>query len=92
MFGTLGGIAVPVAFAAMTIPTTLGFVWIFAHSMDMAIYVTNIVALIGLAIAVDYSMLVVFRFREELARTDDVARGAAARRWPPPGGRRCSPG
>ncbi|HKH16102.1 MAG TPA: MMPL family transporter [Solirubrobacteraceae bacterium] len=72
MFGTLGGIAVPVAFAAMTIPVTLGFVWIFAHVMDMAIYVTNIVALIGLAIAVDYSMLVVFRFREELAHTEDA--------------------
>jgi uncharacterized membrane protein YdfJ with MMPL/SSD domain len=71
MFGTLGGIAVPVVFAAMTIPTTLGFVWLIAHVMDMAIYVTNIVALIGLAIAVDYSMLVVFRYREELARADD---------------------
>ena len=71
MFGTLGGIAVPVAFAAMTIPVTLGFVWVFAHVMEMAIYVTNIVALIGLAIAVDYSMLVVFRFREELAHTED---------------------
>ena len=66
MFGTLGGIAVPIAFAAVTIPTTLGLVWIAAHVMEMAIYVTNIVALIGLAIAVDYSMLVVFRFREEL--------------------------
>jgi RND superfamily putative drug exporter len=72
MFGTLGGIAVPFAFAAVTIPTTLGLVWIFAHLMDMAIYVTNIVALIGLAIAVDYSMLVVFRYREELARSDDA--------------------
>src|SRR3954468_56348 len=72
MFGTIGGIAVPILFAAVTIPTTLGLVWIVAHLMDMAIYVTNIVALIGLAIAVDYSMLVVFRFREELARTDDV--------------------
>src|SRR3954469_10430495 len=71
MFGTLGGIAVPVAFAAMTIPVTLGFVWIFAHLMDMALYVTNLVALIGLAIAVDYSMLVVFRFREELAHEED---------------------
>src|SRR4051812_29375980 len=72
MFGTLGGIAVPFAFAAVTIPTTLGLVWICAHLMEMAIYVTNIVALIGFAIAVDYSMLVVFRFREELARTDDT--------------------
>ncbi len=71
MFGTLGGIFVPVVFALVTIPTTLGFVWIFANLMEMAIYVTNIVALIGLAIAVDYSMLVVFRYREELAHTED---------------------
>jgi RND superfamily putative drug exporter len=71
MFGTLGGIAVPFVFAAISIPTTLGFVWIFAHTMDMAIYVTNIVTLIGFAIAIDYSMLVVFRFREELALNDD---------------------
>jgi RND superfamily putative drug exporter len=78
MFGTLGGIAVPFAFAAVTIPTTLGLVWIAAHLMEMAIYVTNIVALIGFAIAVDYSMLVVFRYREELARNDD-ARAALER-------------
>ena len=45
--------------------------------MDMAIYVTNIVTLIGFAIAIDYSMLVVFRYREELAR----ARRPARRRW-----------
>ncbi|MEN3285107.1 MAG: putative drug exporter of the superfamily, partial [Solirubrobacteraceae bacterium] len=71
MFGTLGGVVVPVVFAAVSIPTTLGLVWIFAHTMDMAIYVTNIVTLIGFAIAIDYSMLVVFRFREELALHDD---------------------
>ncbi len=68
MFGTLAGIAVPLAFAAVTIPSTLGAVWVVAHFMDMAIYVTNIVTLIGLAIAIDYSMLVVFRYREELTR------------------------
>ena len=32
----------------------------------MAIYVTNLVTLIGIAIAIDYSLLVVYRFREEL--------------------------
>jgi RND superfamily putative drug exporter len=71
MFGTLGGIVVPFVFALISIPTTLGFVWIFAHTMDMAVYVTNIVTLIGFAIAIDYSMLVVFRFREELALYDE---------------------
>jgi RND superfamily putative drug exporter len=72
MFGTLVAIGIPLAFALVTIPSTLGAVWIIAHFMDMAVYVTNIVTLIGFAIAVDYSMLVVFRFREELARQESV--------------------
>jgi uncharacterized membrane protein YdfJ with MMPL/SSD domain len=71
MFGTVGGIAVPLVFAFVTIPITLGFVWVFAHVMDMAVYVTNIVTLIGFAIAIDYSMLIVFRFREDLELHDD---------------------
>ncbi|MFN2617604.1 MAG: MMPL family transporter, partial [Thermoleophilaceae bacterium] len=71
MFATLGGIAVPFVFALVTIPPTLGIVWVFAHFMDMAVYVTNIVTLIGFAIAIDYSMLVVFRYREELERHED---------------------
>src|SRR5256714_901018 len=72
MFGTLAGMAVPLVFALITIPTTLGFVWIFANFIDMAIYVQNIVTLIGFAIAVDYSMLVVLRFREELERQENA--------------------
>jgi RND superfamily putative drug exporter len=78
MLGTLGAIAVPLAFAFVSIPVTLGFVWIFANFIDMATYVQNIVTLIGLAIAIDYSMLVVFRYREELAAGGD-AHNALAR-------------
>ncbi len=33
----------------------------------MVAYVTNLVELIGLALAIDYSLLIVHRFREELA-------------------------
>jgi uncharacterized membrane protein YdfJ with MMPL/SSD domain len=71
MFGTLGGAVIPLVFAATTIPTTLGIVWILAHYTDMAIYVENIVTLIGLAIAIDYSMLIVFRYREQLDAGDE---------------------
>jgi RND superfamily putative drug exporter len=67
MFGTIGAVVVPFAFALATLPTTLGLVWVVAHFGNMAQYVTNIVTLIGLAIAIDYSMLVVFRFREQLS-------------------------
>jgi RND superfamily putative drug exporter len=66
MFGTLGAVIVPFLFAFATIPTTLGLVWIIAHLGNTAEYVTNIVTLIGFAIAIDYSMLVVFRYREQL--------------------------
>ena len=74
MFGTVGGIIVPLVFAAVTIPITLGLVWVLAHAMTTATYVENIVTLIGLAIAIDYSMLVVFRYREELERHDGAKR------------------
>src|SRR5207248_10591922 len=66
---------IPFVFAAASITGTLGIVFIVAHHLTMATYVTNLVQLIGLGIAVDYSLLIVYRFREELARggsKDDV--------------------
>ncbi len=72
MFGTLGAVIVPLIFVLATLPTTLGLVWVIAHFGSTAQYVTNIVTLIGLGIAIDYSMLVVFRFREELSSGEQV--------------------
>jgi putative drug exporter of the RND superfamily len=67
VFGTLAFL-LPFAFALFTIPTTLGIVWIFANFMELTTYLTNLVSLIGIGIALDYSLLVVHRFREELAK------------------------
>ena len=66
-FGTLAFL-LPAVFALFTIPTTLGIVWIFANFMELTTYLTNLVSLIGLGIAIDYSLLIVYRFREELAK------------------------
>ncbi len=68
VFGLSLAATIPLLFAAATITATLGIVFIVAHYMTMATYVTNLVQLIGLGIAVDYSLLIVYRFREELAR------------------------
>ena len=65
VFGTLAFL-VPFIFAAFTIPATLGIIWIFANFMELTTYLQNLVMLIGLGIAVDYSLLVVYRYREEL--------------------------
>src|SRR2546421_707590 len=72
VFGLSWAVTMPLLFAASTIMGTLGAVYIFAHYVTMATYVTNLVQLIGLGIAIDYSLLVVYRFREELARNGSV--------------------
>jgi RND superfamily putative drug exporter len=71
IFGTLLAPLVPVLLALATVPTALGVVWVIAHFMDMAIYITNLVSLIGIGIAIDYSLLVVYRFREEMLRLQE---------------------
>jgi RND superfamily putative drug exporter len=64
VFGTLS-VLLPLVFALVAIPTTLAIVWIFANFMELSTYLENMVMLIGLGIAVDYSLLIVYRFREE---------------------------
>jgi RND superfamily putative drug exporter len=68
VFGLSFAATIPFLFAAATITGTLGIVYIVAHYMTMATYVTNLVQLIGLGIAIDYSLLIVYRFREELGK------------------------
>ena len=64
-FGTLAFL-LPFLFSLVTIPTTLAIVWIFANFMELSTYLQNLVTLIGLGIAIDYSLLVVHRYREEV--------------------------
>jgi RND superfamily putative drug exporter len=76
-FGTLAFL-IPFMFAASAIPVTLGIIWIFANYMELTTYLQNLVMLIGLGISVDYSLLVVHRYREELhsgkSKADAIAR------------------
>jgi uncharacterized membrane protein YdfJ with MMPL/SSD domain len=64
VFGTLSFL-LPFMLAAVAIPVTLACVWVFANFMTLSTYLTNMVTLIGLGIAVDYSLLMVYRYREE---------------------------
>jgi uncharacterized membrane protein YdfJ with MMPL/SSD domain len=75
VFGLSPAALIPFVFAACTITGALAAVYALAHALSMVTYVTNLVELIGLGLAIDYSLLVVYRFREELAAgrpTDDA--------------------
>ena len=65
MLGFSWAAAIPLIFAAMTISVTLGSVFLLAQKFLMVLYIPNIVELIGLGLAIDYSLLIVTRFRQE---------------------------
>ena len=67
VFGT-GSAFLPFLFAAFTIPPALGVAWGLAHVLDLSNYLLNMVMMIGLGIAIDYSLLVVNRYRDERRR------------------------
>ncbi len=77
VFGTLAFL-LPFIFAIAAIPATLGIIWIFANFLELTTYLQNLVMLIGFGIAIDYSLLIVHRFREEISsgrsREDAVVR------------------
>ena len=64
VFGT-GSALLPFLFAAATIPPALGIAWAAAHLLELSDYLRNMVLMIGLGIAIDYSLLVVNRYRDE---------------------------
>jgi uncharacterized membrane protein YdfJ with MMPL/SSD domain len=68
VLGLSPAVLLPFAIAVCTISATLVAVYVAAHELSMVTYVTNLVVLIGFALAVDYSLLIVFRFREEVGR------------------------
>ncbi len=63
---------IPYLVAAATTAGTLGVVFLLAHHFLMVLYVPNVVELVGLALAIDYSLFIVHRFRTEVNR-DGVA-------------------
>ena len=68
-------VLIPLLFAACTIAVTLGIVNLVARATTTGTYVPSLVEILGLALAIDYSLLVVHRFREERAMgaaTDDA--------------------
>ena len=63
-----GSALLPFVVAVATIPTSLGLAWIVAHYLQLSNYLLNMASMIGLAVAIDYSLLVVHRYRDERRR------------------------
>lgn len=65
VFGSLVGAAVPLAVGALSVAAVIGLLWLVAHVLDMSIFVLNLTTMLGLGLAIDYSLFMTSRFREE---------------------------
>lgn len=74
ILGICWAVLVPFLVAAGTTAGALAVIYLLAHHFLMVLYVPNVIELIGFALAIDYSLLVVHRFRHELTfDSSDVA-------------------
>src|SRR6058998_443467 len=67
-FGALVAAALPVLVGLLAITIALGLVTLAARYTPMSVFVLNITTMVGLGVGIDYSLLIVTRFREELNR------------------------
>jgi len=66
VFGSLVSAALPVVTGGMAVTVTLGGMYLIARATSMSIFAMNSATLLGLAVAIDYALFMVSRFREEL--------------------------
>ena len=81
VFGTVLAAMLPLGVGMLAVVGGIAATFALSHTTDVSQYALNIVTLIGLGVAIDYSLFIVNRFREELARgltvEDAVARSMA---------------
>jgi RND superfamily putative drug exporter len=79
VFGSLAAAALPLALGFASVLVTGALIYALSLAMDMSVFVTNMASMVGIGVAVDYSLFVLARYREEIraGRERDDARAAA---------------
>ena len=72
VFGTLPAVLMPLVVAVAAILNTFTLVWVLTYITNVSVIVQFLIALVGLGVAIDYALLMIFRFRDELREGNDV--------------------
>jgi RND superfamily putative drug exporter len=65
-FGGLVAASIPLMIGVITILTTMGILYFFGLFTNLSIFVLNVVPMIGLALSIDFALLMINRFKEEI--------------------------
>jgi uncharacterized membrane protein YdfJ with MMPL/SSD domain len=67
VFGSLAAAALPLALGVAAVVVTGAIVFFLSQVYGMSTFVTNMASMLGIGVAVDYSLFILARYREELA-------------------------
>ena len=68
LFGTVIAALLPIGLAVFAIIVALGLTAVIGQAFELVFFVTMMITMIGLAVGIDYSLLIVSRFREEMGK------------------------
>jgi putative drug exporter of the RND superfamily len=77
-FGSVTAGLAPVAVGVLTVALARGALALIDNAAPLSFLSANVATMLGLGLSIDYSLLVVSRFREEMARAADARTAAAA--------------
>jgi RND superfamily putative drug exporter len=66
VFGSLIAATLPLALGAVSVLITGAIIYLLSLTMEMSVFVTNMASMIGIGVAVDYSLFVLARYRQEI--------------------------
>lgn len=82
IFGGFAAAGVPLAGAVASIAGGLVCLLLFSYVIELDVTVVNVVTVLGLGLCIDYSLLIVSRYREQLHELMDLTAAGAATRVP----------
>jgi uncharacterized membrane protein YdfJ with MMPL/SSD domain len=65
VFGSLAAAALPLALGFVSVLVTGALIYFISLQMTMSVFVTNMASMIGIGVAIDYSLFILARYREE---------------------------
>jgi uncharacterized membrane protein YdfJ with MMPL/SSD domain len=65
VFGSLAAAALPLALGFVSVIVTGALIYFLSLQMDTSVFVTNMASMIGIGVAIDYSLFILARYREE---------------------------
>jgi uncharacterized membrane protein YdfJ with MMPL/SSD domain len=72
-FGSLAAVVLPLGLGVASLVVSGALIFLLSLAVGMSVFVTSVSSMLGLGVAVDYSLFVLVRYREEL----DIGRSAA---------------